>query len=106
MEGMPFGGRQTYRASIHSIASSHPSASGSDEENSPQTNHVPHASPGPSTNRSRLSDVDEPSREYLAKRRRLFKGRHVQMMAFGKHSHPPSFTLRFGNRNGSICWIR
>lgn len=106
MERMPSARRETSRASIHSIVSSHPSRSGSDEENSPDTNHTPDDSSGPPISLGRLSEADGPSREYLVRRRRLFKGRHIQMMAFGKHSRHISFTSRFRNRNGSIYWIR
>ena len=106
MQRTPSDRRQTSHASIHSIPSSHPSDSGSDDESNLEANHIPNASPGPPINRSRLSEADGPSRESLAKRRRLFKGRHIQMMAFGKHSRHSSLTLRFGNRNGGIRWIR
>jgi hypothetical protein len=106
MDRIPSGRRETSRASIHSIVSSHPSHSGSDEENSPETNHTPDDSSGPPISLGRLSEADGPSREYLVRRRRLFKGRHIQMMAFGNHSCHLLFTSRFGNRNGSIYWIR
>lgn len=76
---------QVSRTSLHSVVSSHPSDLGSDVENSPESNHIGDDSSGPPINRVGFLHSGGPSREYLVRRRRLFKGRHIQMMAFGNH---------------------